>query len=209
MPARRIVLLGPPGAGKGTQAKLLAERTGLLHLSTGDVLRDEVARGTPLGRQAKEYMDRGALVPDRLVIDMVRGRIAKGTGFILDGFPRTVAQAEALDGITPIDLVVDISLGREEVVRRLSARRVCRGCGKIHNLAFEPPEDPTVCSACGGTLFQRDDDREEVIKNRFDVYTEATAPLVGFYRKRGILRQVDGSIGRDALLARILDLVGL
>ncbi len=207
MPSRRIVLLGPPGAGKGTQAKLLAEKTGLLHLSTGDVLRDEVTRGTPLGRKAKEYMDRGDLVPDRLVIDMVRGRIASGGGFILDGFPRTVPQAEALAATTPVDLAINITLARDEVVRRLSARRVCRSCGKIHNLLFDRPEDPSVCSPCGGELFQRDDDRAEVIENRYDVYTAATAPLVDFYRRRGVLREVDGSIGRDALCARILELV--
>jgi adenylate kinase len=207
MPSRRIVLLGPPGAGKGTQAKLIAEKTGLLHLSTGDVLRDEVARGTGLGRKAKEYMDRGDLVPDRLVIDMVSGRIAAVGGFILDGFPRTVPQAEALAATTAVELAINITLGKDEVVRRLSARRVCRRCGRIHNLLFDRPEDPSVCSSCGGELFQRDDDRAEVIENRYDVYTVATAPLVDFYRRRGVLREVDGSIGRDGLCARILELV--
>ena len=207
MPSRRIVLLGPPGAGKGTQAKLIAEKTGLLHLSTGDVLRDEVARGTGLGRKAKEYMDRGDLVPDRLVIDMVSGRIAAVGGFILDGFPRTVPQAEALAATTAVELAINITLGKDEVVRRLSARRVCRRCGRIHNLLFDRPEDPSVCSGCGGELFQRDDDRAEVIENRYDVYTVATAPLVDFYRRRGVLREVDGSIGRDGLCARILELV--
>jgi adenylate kinase len=207
MPSRRIVLLGPPGAGKGTQAKLISEKVGLPHLSTGDMLRDEVARGTVLGRKAQEYMNRGDLVPDALVIDIVRGRLTAGTGVILDGFPRTTAQAQALEATTTVDLAINIALGRDEVVRRLSARRVCRACGKIYNLLFDAPQNPSVCSACGGELFQRDDDRAEVIEKRYDVYTAATAPLVAFYERRGVLREVDGSIGRDALLARILELV--
>ncbi len=204
MPSRRIVLLGPPGAGKGTQAKLIAEKTGLLHLSTGDILRDEVARGTALGRKAKEYMDRGDLVPDGLMIGMVRGRVGGGTGFILDGFPRTVAQAEALGAITPVDRVINIALSRDEVIRRLSARRVCRRCGKIHNILFDPPQLDSRCNACEGELFRRDDDRSDVIENRYDVYTAATSPLVVFYRRKGVLREVDGSRPRDELLAEIL-----
>ncbi len=207
MPSRRIVLLGPPGAGKGTQAKLLAERTGLVHLSTGDILRDEVAHRTELGRRAKGYMDRGELVPDGLVIDMTREWIGRSDGFILDGFPRTVAQAEALAAITPLDLVVNIALAREEVIRRLSARRVCRRCGKIHNLLFDPPKVDSRCNACGGELFQRDDDRAEVIENRYDVYMEATVPLVAFYRTRKLLREVDGSRPQEDVLDRLIRLL--
>jgi adenylate kinase len=207
MPSRRIVLLGPPGAGKGTQAKLLAERTGLVHLSTGDILRDEVAHRTELGRRAKGYMDRGELVPDGLVIDMIREWIGRSDGFILDGFPRTVAQAEALAAITPLDLVVNIALAREEVIRRLSARRVCRRCGKIHNLLFDPPKVDSRCNACGGELFQRDDDRAEVIENRYDVYMEATVPLVAFYRTRKLLREVDGSRPQEDVLDRLIRLL--
>ena len=207
MPSRRIVLLGPPGAGKGTQAKLLAERTGLVHLSTGDILRDEVAHRTELGRRAKGYMDRGELVPDGLVIDITREWIGRSDGFILDGFPRTVAQAEALVAITPLDLVVNIALAREEVIRRLSARRVCRRCGKIHNLLFDPPKVDSRCNACGGELFQRDDDRAEVIENRYDVYMEATVPLVAFYRERKLLREVDGSRPQEDVLDRLIRLL--
>jgi len=207
MAKKKIILLGPPGAGKGTQAKRLVEKTGLLHLSTGDILRDEVARGTDLGKKAKEYMDRGDLVPDDLIIGMIRGRIEDADGFILDGFPRTVAQAEALEKITPIDLVINIDLSREEVIRRLSSRRVCRNCGKIYNLISNPPKVEGRCDACGGELYQRDDDRPEVIENRYDVYTASTAPLIEFYRTRGLLTQVDGKASPEEIFSRIMDLI--
>jgi len=201
----RIVLLGPPGAGKGTQAKRIVGEVGVVHLSTGDILRDEVGRSTDLGATARGYMDRGELVPDQLIIDMVRGRIeAAADGFLLDGFPRTVEQAEALEAITPIDIVVNISLPREEVVRRLTARRVCRACGAIANLLFNPPKDPAICPACGGELIQRDDDRREVIENRYGVYERSTAPLIDFYRERGLIRDFDGSRGSDAISSEIL-----
>lgn len=205
---KRIVLLGPPGAGKGTQAKLLAERTALLHLSTGDLLREEVARASSLGTRAKGYMDRGDLVPDDLIIGMIRERIAQKSGFILDGFPRTVAQAEALTRITPLDVVINMGLTREDVIRRLSSRRVCRNCGRIYNLLFDPPADARRCPACGGgQLFQRDDDQAKVIENRYDVYAEQTAPLVAFYGARGLLRDVDGSRPSAEILETILTLV--
>ncbi len=207
MGKKKIILLGPPGAGKGTQAKRLVEKTGLLHLSTGDILRDEVARGTDLGKQAKEYMDRGDLVPDDLIIGMIRGRIEGADGFILDGFPRTVAQAEALEKITPIDLVINIDLSREEVIRRLSSRRVCRGCGRIYNLISNPPKVEGRCDACGGELYQRDDDRPEVIENRYDVYTASTAPLIEFYKERGLLTQVDGKASPEEIFSRIMSLI--
>jgi len=205
---KKIILLGPPGAGKGTQAKRIVEKTGLLHLSTGDILRDEVARGTELGKQAKAYMDRGDLVPDELIIGMIRGRIENADGFILDGFPRTVAQAEALEQITPVDVVIDIELERDEVIRRLSSRRVCRNCGKIYNLISNPPKVDGKCDACGGELYQRDDDRPEVIENRYDVYTSSTAPLIEFYRSRGLLAEVDGKADPDAIFARIMEIIG-
>jgi adenylate kinase len=201
----RVVLLGPPGAGKGTQAKKIAQDTGLVHLSTGDILRDEVSRATELGRTASSYMERGELVPDGLIIDMVRGRLESAdTGFLLDGFPRTVEQAEALGEIAPLDVVVNIGLAREEVVRRLTARRVCEGCGRIYNLLYDPPEDPSTCVACGGTLLQRDDDKRVVIENRYDVYERSTAPLIEYYRDRGLLRTVDGSRSSDAILSEIM-----
>jgi len=207
MARERIALLGPPGAGKGTQAKLISDKTGLCHLSTGDILRDEVAHGTEIGRAAKLHMDRGDLVPDKLIIDMIHERIAKTDGFILDGFPRTVAQAEALLKITPLDLMINITLSRAEVIKRLSSRRVCHECGKIYNLLFNPPKIKTRCDLCGGELFQRDDDRPEVVDNRYDVYMQATAPLIDFYRERGLLCEVDGAQPTAMVLNRIMDLL--
>jgi len=205
----RIILLGPPGAGKGTQAKWLVEKTGLLHLSTGDLLRDEVSRGTELGSNAKAFMDRGDLVPDDVIVEMIRGRITDAAGFILDGFPRTVAQAEALARITPVDAVVYISLGREDVIERLTSRRVCRDCGRITNinvLSDDTAKDGR-CKACGGELYQREDDRREVIENRFDVYRDATAPLISYYGDGGILNEVNGNQAPEAVLAEILAVV--
>ncbi|MDD5646615.1 MAG: adenylate kinase [Candidatus Bipolaricaulis sp.] len=203
--ARRIVFLGPPGAGKGTQAKPGVRERGLEHLSTGDILRDEVARATELGEKAKGFMDRGELVPDDLIIDMVRGRIERAKkGFVLDGFPRTVAQAEALDRISPLDAVVNIDLSRDEVVRRLTARRVCRSCGTIYNVGFNLAAGVTRCEACGGELYQRDDDQSAVIENRYDVYERSTAPLIAFYRARSLLKPVDGKLGSDRVFAEVM-----
>ena len=172
MAMKRVVLLGPPGAGKGPQAKQIVDKFGLVHLSTGDILRDEVGRETSLANAAKDFMDRGVLAPDQLIIDMIRGRIeaAADEGFLLDGFPRTPAQAEALAGFATIDVVLNIDLVREEVVRRLTSRRVCRGCGAIYNLTFNLAEGETTCAKCGGELYQRDDDKTEVIANRYDIY---------------------------------------
>ena len=201
----RVMLLGPPGAGKGTQAKRIVGETGLVHLSTGDILRDEVARGTELGRSAKAVMDRGELVSDELIVDMIRGRIeSAGKGFLLDGFPRTIAQAEALEEITPLDVAVNIQLAREEVVRRLTARRVCRNCGVIYNILFDPPAKESICDACGGELYQRDDDKKDVIENRYSVYDASTAPLIAFYEERGLLRDVDGARSSDEIFAEIM-----
>jgi adenylate kinase len=203
-----VVLLGPPGAGKGTQAKQIVDTLGLVHLSTGDILRDEVARKTALGMTAKRFMDRGDLVPDQLIIDMIRGRIeAAESGFLLDGFPRTRAQAEALGKFATIDVVLNIGLAREEVVRRLTGRRTCKGCGKIYNLTFNLVEGVTTCRDCGGELYQRDDDKAEVIENRYDVYEKSTTPLIEFYRKMGILRTLDGSSGSERVFSEILDIL--
>jgi len=202
------MLLGPPGAGKGTQAKRIVAETGLIHLSTGDILRDEVKQGTELGLSAKSVMDRGELVSDDLIVDMIRGRIETASpGFLLDGFPRTIAQAEALETITPLDVVINIQLSREEVVSRLTSRRVCRACGKIFNLHFEPPVEEGVCDACGGGLYQRDDDTEDVINNRYAVYDLSTAPLIAFYRDRGVLKDFDGSKGSTAIFAEVMALL--
>ena len=209
MTKKRIVLLGPPGAGKGTQARLISDRTGLFHLSTGDILREEVAHGSKLGKKAKEYMDRGDLVPDKLIVEMISERIDGVSGFILDGFPRTIAQAEALEGITDLDIVVDISLSRKEVIDRLSARRVCGKCGKIYNLIFNPPLSDGLCDECGEALLQREDDRQDVIENRYDVYMQSTAPLIDFYAERSVLKQVDGNRSSDAILETILGLLSI
>ncbi len=193
----KVVLLGAPGAGKGTQAELLAEKFGVPHISTGDLLREEVRQGTELGRQAKGYMDRGELVPDELMIAMIKGCLGSGgrgrDGFILDGFPRTVAQAEALAEIVKLDRVIDLRLPEEEVVRRLSARRVCPRCGKVYNLVLSPPKREGLCDECGSPLVQREDDRPEVIRRRYRVYMEESAPVAEFYRRRGLLREVDGA----------------
>jgi len=203
-----VVLLGPPGAGKGTQAKQIIERFGLVHLSTGDILRDEVARETELGKTAKEFMDQGNLVPDQLIIDMIRSRIeAAESGFLLDGFPRTAAQAESLGEFATIDVVLNIELAREEVVRRLTSRRVCRECGEIYNLTFNLAKGETTCAKCGGELYQRDDDKTEVIENRYDVYEKSTAPLIDYYDKLGVLRVLDGSTGSERVFSEIIDIL--
>ena len=208
MARTKVVLLGPPGAGKGTQAKRIIEKTNMVHLSTGDILRDEVARGTELGVEAKGFMDRGELVPDTLIINMIKGRIAQASeGFLLDGFPRTAPQAEALEGIAEIDVVININLSREEVVRRLTSRRVCRECGRIYNLHFNPPADPTKCEACGGELYQRDDDQLSVIENRYQVYEGSTAPLIDFYTKRSVLQNVNAERGSDEVFAQIMSIL--
>ncbi len=217
--SRRIILLGPPGAGKGTQAKLLAEHLSAKHISTGEMLREEVRQGTELGRKAREYMNRGRLVPDQLIIEMLQGRLAVGErlrpyqaevdslspkGFILDGFPRTLPQAEALADLTSIDRALLIQLPEDEVVRRLSARRVCERCGQNYNLLFHPPGVEGLCDACGGRLIRRDDDHPEAIRRRYRVYEAETAPVKEFYRERGLLAEIDGArpieeVFRDAL----------
>jgi adenylate kinase len=213
----RIVLLGPPGAGKGTQAKLMHERTHMTHISTGDLLRAAVGARSELGLAARSYMDRGELVPDSLVIGLIDQHLQEdgaASRFMLDGFPRTVAQAEALqrmlEGLQlPLDHVVSIDVPREELVRRLSGRRTCRQCGAMFHVAFDPPARPGVCDRCGGELFQRDDDREDTIRARLDVYDKATAPLVAFYKARGLLRPVDGTGATAAVLDRILAGMGV
>ncbi|MBU1048597.1 adenylate kinase [Candidatus Bipolaricaulota bacterium] len=208
MARTHVVLLGPPGAGKGTQAKQIVDKYGLTHLSTGDILRDEVARATDLGKTAKEFMNRGDLVPDQLIIDMIRGRIeAADAGFLLDGFPRTTAQAEALGRFATIDVVLNIGLARDEVVRRLTSRRVCKGCGEIYNLTFNLAEGETTCAKCGGELYQRDDDKTDVIANRYDIYERSTAPLIDYYKRQGVLRTLDGLAGSEKVFSEIIDIL--
>ena len=206
-----VVLLGAPGAGKGTQAEKMIETWGIPHISTGDILRQAVAQGTPLGTQAKRYMDAGDLVPDFVVIGLVKSRLSEPDaekGFILDGFPRTDAQAEALDRAlselgTALDAVISIDVARDIIVKRLTSRRTCRSCGKIYSLIADPPADPSVCDACGGELYQRDDDTVETVTNRLAVYDRSTAPLVDYYRSKGLLRQIDGDRPVDQVFADV------
>lgn len=205
---KTVVLLGPPGSGKGTLAERLADKLGLVHLSTGDMLRDEVARGTELGRRAKGYMDGGELVPDQLILDMVADRLSGGAGVLLDGFPRTPAQAEGLHKYTSVDAVLFLELSRDEVVRRLSARRVCRDCGANYNLLTKAPAEEGRCDRCGGELYQRPDDTPEVIARRYDVYLNDSAPLVEHYRKQGLLKRLDGSGPPDDVYSQALSALG-
>ena len=208
----RIVLLGPPGAGKGTQAKLMHERIGAPHISTGDLLRAAVAGHSELGLAAQGYMQRGELVPDPVVIGMIDERLQQNganPSFMLDGFPRTVTQAEALQAFLdgrhiPLDHVVSLQVPRDELVRRLSGRRTCGQCGAMYHISSEPSRVPGVCDRCGGQLFQRDDDREETIRARLEVYDRATAPLAAFYGVRGLLREIDGTGSAPQVLERIM-----
>ncbi len=205
---KAVVLLGPPGSGKGTLAERLADKLDLVHLSTGDMLRDEVARGTDLGREAKKYMDGGELVPDQLILDMVGGRLTGPRGVLLDGFPRTRAQAEGLEEYTAVDAGLFLELSRDEVVRRLSSRRVCKECGANYNLLTKPPAEDGRCDRCGGELYQRPDDTVEVIARRYDVYLKDSAPLVEYYEKKGILVRVDGSRSPDDVYTQALSALG-
>ena len=196
----RVAFLGPPGAGKGTQARDLAQEWRVPHLATGDMLREAVAAGTPLGREAKGYMDQGALVPDDVIIRMMGERLGKadaGRGFILDGFPRTIAQAEALAKLLKdlgqtLDTVVYFDVSEPELLRRLTGRRVCRACGHSYHMTSNPPKRAGVCDECGGELYQRDDDAETTVRKRLDVYQRQTAPLLDYYRQRSLLATVSG-----------------
>ncbi len=206
-----LVLLGPPGAGKGTQAEILRERLGLEHLSTGDILRAEMKAGTELGKKAKEYVEKGELVPDEVIIGMIREKLLalpKEKGFLLDGFPRTVAQAEALDELLKeigreLTAVIYLKVSWEVVKMRLTGRLICRNCGAIYHKINKPPKNDMRCDICGGELYQREDDKEEVIKQRFEVYNQQTAPLVDFYREKGILFEVNSEVSAEETFKQI------
>ncbi len=202
----RLVLLGPPGSGKGTQGERLAGSLHVPRISTGDILRRNVAQGTELGRKAKTFMDSGGLVPDDLVIAMVADRLrepdARG-GFILDGFPRTIAQAEALSKLTPLDAVVNLFLEPEELVKRSAGRRVCPKCESVYHLVTNPPRKAGICDKCGTPLVTRPDDREEVVRTRIETYERQTAPLVRYYKDKGLLREVYASGLIDEISQRI------
>jgi adenylate kinase len=209
----RVVLVGAPGAGKGTQAKSLSQHYGIPHISTGDMFRASLAAKTDLGLRAKHYMDAGELVPDEVTVGLMRERLTApdtAAGFLLDGFPRTLPQAEALASIlddlgTPLDAVLELQVEDDEVVRRLSGRRTCRTCGHIWHVEFEPPRVPNVCDLCGGELLQRNDDLPATIMRRLEVYVEQTEPLVGFYRTAGLLRSVCASGAVDEITKRSID----
>jgi adenylate kinase len=211
----RLVFLGAPGAGKGTQAKKLVEKYKIPQISTGDILRAAVAAGTPLGKEAKSYMDKGELVPDSVVIGLVKERIAQDdckNGYILDGFPRNTAQAEVLDKVlsemkAPLGAAVDVDVDRDILMKRLTGRRTCKGCQQMYNIYFSPPKKSGICDKCGGELFQRDDDKEETIKRRLDVYDAQTAPLMDYYKKKGILKSVMGTGSIDEIFSKVCSVI--
>ena len=209
----KLILLGAPGAGKGTQAEVLCKRLGIPTISTGNILRAAIKDGTPTGLKAKSYIDAGALVPDEVIIGIVDERLAQDdcrNGYILDGVPRTIAQAEALEkaGIQ-FDAVVSIEISEEEIIRRMSGRRVCAACGSSYNVEFVPPLREGVCDNCGGKLIQRKDDTPETVRERLKVYHTETEPLVDFYANRGLLRPVRSADTKEATTKAILDVLGI
>lgn len=211
-----LILLGPPGAGKGTQAARIIEKYNIPHISTGDIFRKNIKEGTRLGKKAKEYMDKGELVPDSLVIEIATDRLTEDDckeGFLLDGFPRTVEQAVALDAFLgehgkKIDHVLDIDVPKEELMTRLIGRRVCKNCGATYHITNMPPKTEGVCDKCGGELMQRDDDTESTVENRIEVYNKQTKPLLDYYDRLGNIAHLDGSIGLEKLFAQICEILG-
>lgn len=207
----RIIIIGPPGSGKGTQARRISDKYGIPHISTGDILRDAVRRGTDLGLKAKTYMEKGELVPDEIVNDIVKERLSMEdcvNGFILDGYPRNIAQAEKLDQILresgkTIDVVIYLVVDDDEVIRRLTSRRICPNCGAVYNLLISPPRKDELCDTCGAKLVQREDDREDVVKARLNLYKRTFEPLLKYYETRGILVKLDGSKTINEVWAQI------
>jgi adenylate kinase len=204
----RIIFLGPPGAGKGTQAERLAEDLKIKKISTGDILREAVAKGTELGQRAKSYMERGELVPDEIILGIIEEAINDEEGFILDGFPRNINQAKALDEMLSrkglnITHVIFLDVPDEEIIKRIAYRRVCLNCGAVYNLIFNPPKEDETCNNCGSKLVQREDDREEVVRKRLEVYRDSTEALIRIYEERGVLRKIDGLGDREEVFRRI------
>lgn len=212
----RIIMLGAPGAGKGTQAKLISERYGIPHISTGDIFRSNIKNGTELGKKAKTYMDQGQLVPDELTCDLVVDRIAQDDakdGYVLDGFPRTIPQAEALkhaleDRGESVDFAIDVDVPDENIIKRMSGRRACVSCGATYHVVYNPPKKEGVCDVCGSGLILRDDDKPETVKKRLDVYHSQTQPLIDYYQKDGVLKEVDGTQEIDTIFSQIQKLLG-
>lgn len=212
----RTILLGPPGAGKGTQAVRIVEKYGVPHISTGDIFRENIKNGTELGKKAQEYMNKGELVPDDLVCDLATSRLLEPdceNGFLLDGFPRTVYQAEKLDEFlkehdSKIDVVLNLAVEKDELITRLTGRRVCKVCGASFHLVSVPPKEEGVCDYCGGELFQRPDDNLETVTNRIDVYDSQTKPLVDYYEKAGNIADINGAADLDSVFSEIVKAIG-
>ncbi len=211
----KIIMLGAPGAGKGTQAKLIAEKYNIPHISTGDIFRANIKEGTELGKEAKQYMDKGQLVPDELTVRILLDRVAKDdckNGYVLDGFPRTIPQAEVLDTEVAklgdkIDFAIDVDVPDENIIKRMSGRRSCPGCGRTYHIVHIPPKKEGICDDCGKELVLRDDDKPETVKSRLDVYHKQTQPLIDYYSKQNILRTVDGTKDMDDVFTAITALL--
>lgn len=212
----RLVMLGAPGAGKGTQAKKIADQYGIPHISTGDIFRANIKNGTELGKKAKAYMDRGALVPDELVVDLVADRVKQADcekGYVLDGFPRTIPQAESLDAVLKdmgqkIDYAINVEVPDENIVKRMSGRRACVSCGATYHVEHAPSKKEGVCDRCGEALVLRDDDKAETVKTRLSVYHERTQPLIEYYGGQGCLKDVDGTVDMEEVFAAICKILG-
>lgn len=212
----KIIMLGAPGAGKGTQAKMIADKYGVPHISTGDIFRANIKNGTELGMEAKKYMDQGLLVPDELTVRILLDRVAQDdckNGYVLDGFPRTIPQAEVLDSeLTKlgdhIDYAINVDVPDENIVKRMSGRRACLTCGATYHIEHVPPKKEGICDVCGSELVLRDDDNPETVKNRLNVYHEQTQPLIDFYTEKGVLKTVDGTVPMEEVFAAITAILG-
>jgi len=206
----RLIFLGLPGAGKGTQAEKIAKKFNIPQISTGDILRENVRNGTELGKKAKTYMDEGKLVPDDIIINMIKERLKNpdcANGFILDGFPRTIEQAGALEDISPIDYAIFIDVPTDVLIERLTGRRSCKKCNAVYHIKYNPPKKPGICDACGGELYQRDDDKVETVKKRIEAYNNQTKPLVSYYKEKGILITIDGNRPIDEISKDIQEIL--
>ena len=212
----KIIMLGAPGAGKGTQAKMIADKYGVPHISTGDIFRANIKNGTELGMEAKKYMDQGLLVPDELTVRILLDRVAQDdckNGYVLDGFPRTIPQAEVLDSEPTklgdhIDYAINVDVPDENIVKRMSGRRACLTCGATYHIEHVPPKKEGICDVCGSELVLRDDDKPETVKNRLNVYHEQTQPLIDFYTEKGVLKTVDGTVPMEEVFAAITAILG-